>query len=133
MGSFGGGEAHMGFQLSRADGVTAFINAWNWHPTVTLLRRHAILDPELLELMDIGCGPCPTVPAGDAARIAQFLDAYLAELPAGGRVRPDGSVTAEPDAGEFHREDLGQNYSATETWLVEFRDFCRAGLSFVVA
>jgi hypothetical protein len=123
----------MGFRLSRADGVTLFINAWNWHPTVTLLRQHAILDPELLELMDIGCGPCPTVPTGDAAKIARFLDAYLAGLPAGGRVCPDGSVTAEPDTGDFYREDLEKNYSATAAWLVEFRDFCRAGLSFVVA
>ena len=39
---------------------------------------------------------------------------------------------AEPDTGEFHRDDLARNYSATYAWLGRFRDFCRSSGGFTV-
>jgi hypothetical protein len=111
------------------DGVS--VNAWNWRPTLELLRRSGILPEEELELMSFNGGGAQ-VTAEKALRVAEFLDGYLAQLRPEERVTLDGAVTAEPDTGEFYRDDLARNYSATFAWLGRFRDFCRSSRGFEV-
>ena len=116
----------MGFMISAPDGRTLRVNAWNWRPTLQLLADHGVLDGETVELL--GYNGATRVSAQQSERIARFLDAYVAALPIDSRVMLDGSVTAEPDTGEFYRkaEEMHLNYSVQREWLVEFRDFCRS-------
>jgi hypothetical protein len=119
------------YELEPARGDSISINGWNWRPTLELLHRTGILSEETLGLMSFNGGGGEVTP-DEAERIAEFLDGYLARLGAGDRVTLDGSVTMEPDSGEFHRDDLARNYSATFAWLVQFRDFCRSSGGFQV-
>jgi hypothetical protein len=112
----------MGWTLQTPAGTRLNVNAWNWRPTLALLERRDLLDPEKLELL--GYTVEVEVTAEEAGRIARFLDGYLADVPADGRVLLDGAVTTTPDTGELHRDDPARNYSATATWLRKFRDFC---------
>jgi hypothetical protein len=122
----------LSFILEAEDGEKVVINAWNWVPTLALLATNHLLPYEQLELMRYnGCGGRAS--AEDCARIAAFLDTYLAALEPGSRVRLDGAVTTEPDVGEFHREHLDRNYSATFDWLTRFRAFCGRRQGFVVS
>ena len=121
----------MTFELEPATGDGISINGWNWRPTLELLHRTGILPEETLELMSFNGGGGAATPE-QAERIAVFLDDYLAELRPDERVTLDGAVTAEPDTGEFHRDDLARNYSATHAWLTRFRDFCRSSGGFEV-
>jgi hypothetical protein len=114
----------MSWTLETPDGTEVNINSWNWRATLALLERHGVLDEEKLELL--GYNITVQVTGEETRRIAAFLDDYLTGLPGDGRVMLDGSVTTEPDDGTFHRDDLAKNYSATASWLTEFRDFCRA-------
>jgi hypothetical protein len=119
------------FELEPATGDDISINGWNWRPTLELLHRTGILSEETLDLMSFNGGGGQAT-AEQAERIAEFLDGYLANLRPGDRVTLDGAVTAEPDTGEFHRDDLARNYSATYAWLGRFRDFCRSSGGFTV-
>ena len=117
------------FELEPVTGDSISINGWNWRPTLELLHRTAVLSAETLELMSFTGGGGQAT-SGEAERIAEFLDSYLAGLGPGDRVTFNGAVTAEPDTGEFHRDDLARNYSATYEWLARFRDFCRSSGGF---
>ncbi len=121
----------MGFVLVPEQGETIFVNAWNWRPTLELLRAHQVLDPEAIEMMGYQGGY--PVTAEEAKEIAVLLDRVLAQLGAGDRILHDLTVTDEPDTFEFYRDDLARNYSASAEWLAEFRDFCRAGVGFAVS
>jgi len=121
----------VGFALVPERGETIFVNAWNWRPTLELLRAHQILDPESIEMMGYNGGY--PVSAEEAQTIAGVLDRVLAQLGTDDRVLHDLTITAEPDTFEFYRDDLARNYSASAEWLVEFRDFCRAGFGFAVS
>ncbi|SEN77560.1 hypothetical protein [Nonomuraea pusilla] len=114
----------MSWTLDTPAGDSLRVNAWNWRPTLELLERHGLLDPDTAALL--GHNIETDVTGEQARRIAAFLDAYLAGVPDTGRVLLDGSVTTEPDTFELHRDDLGRNYSATSSWLARFRDFCHA-------
>ncbi|MEV5889819.1 hypothetical protein [Nonomuraea fuscirosea] len=113
----------MSWTLETPDGRSLSVNAWNWRPTLELLEQAGVLDEETLELL--GYNILVELSGADARRIAVFLDGYLPAVPGEGRVLLDGTVTTEPDTFEFHRDDLGRNYSATAQWLTRFRDFCR--------
>jgi hypothetical protein len=119
------------FELEPTTGESISINGWNWRPTLELLHRTGILSDEALELMSFNGGGGEVTP-DEAGRISEFLDGYLARLGPDDRVMLDGAVTTEPDTGEFHRDDLARNYSATFAWLVRFRDFCRSSGGFQV-
>ncbi len=106
------------FELEPVTGSSISINGWNWRPTLELLHRTAILSAQTLELMSFTGGGQAT--SGEAERIAEFLDSYLAGLDPGDRVTFDGALTAQPDTGEFHRDDLARNYSATYEWLARY-------------
>jgi hypothetical protein len=108
------------------------INGWNWRPTLELLRREHLLDPETLERASAqGAGGCLT--DEQAKGIAAFLDSYLAGLLPGQRVRYDGTVTSEPKPqGDMLEQEPEELYSATYEWLCRFRDFCRVCGGFKV-
>jgi hypothetical protein len=114
----------MSWTLDRPDGASLDVNAWNWRPTLLLFEQHGLLDEEKLALLEYNV--TVTITAGEARRIASFLDGCLPAVPRDGRVLADGSVTAEPDDFRLHRDDLARNYSATAGWLRDLRDFCRA-------
>jgi hypothetical protein len=119
------------FELEPVIGDGVSVNGWNWRPTLELLHGSGILSEETLELMSFNGGGGAATPE-QAERIAVFLDDHLAGLRPDERVTLDGAVTAEPDTGEFHRDDLARNYSATYAWLARFRDFCRSSGGFEV-
>jgi hypothetical protein len=107
------------------------VNAWNWRPTLELLRRARLLDDETVERASAQ-GAGGRVTAGQAVRIAGFLDRYLADLTPGQRVRSDGTVTGEPKSYRLDEEPR-EIYSAAYEWLSRFRDFCRTSGGFTVA
>ena len=113
----------MSWTLETPGGESLAVNAWNWRPTLELLERSGLLDADTTEML--GYNIAVELTGEQARRIAAFLDTYLATAPAEGRVLLDGSIVTEPDTYEFHRDDLGRNYSATVGWLTRFRDFCR--------
>ncbi|MBN6054776.1 hypothetical protein JYK22_22755, partial [Nonomuraea sp. RK-328] len=113
----------MSWTLETPNGESLDVNAWNWRPTLELLEKSGTLDADTTELL--GYNIDMEVTGEQAQRIATFLEIYLANIPADGRVLLGGSITAEPDSFEFHRDDLDRNYSATVPWLTRFRDFCR--------
>jgi hypothetical protein len=125
------GGMTVSFILEAEDGHRLIINAWNWVPTIQLLGKNQVLTKDQLERMRYnGCDGRAS--AEDCARIATFLEAYLAQLAPASRVLLDGDVTTEADTYEFDRDDLERNYSATFDWLSRFRAFCERGKSFVV-
>ncbi|GII75875.1 hypothetical protein Sru01_08570 [Sphaerisporangium rufum] len=113
----------MSWKLETPSGESLHVNAWNWRPTLELLEESGVLDAETIAFL--GFNGDFDLTGEQAQRIAAFLDTYLADVPVGGRVLLDGSITTEPDTFEFHRDDLARNYSATVPWLTRFRDFCR--------
>jgi hypothetical protein len=106
------------------------INGWNWRPTLELLRREHLLDPETLERASAQ-GAGGRVTGEQAEGIAAFLDSYLAGLLPNQRVRYDGTVTSEPQRNDLDQEPEAL-YSATYEWLCRFRDFCRVCGGFKV-
>ena len=117
----------MGFILEPIHGDAVHINSWNWRPTLEILHKHKVVTSEELESLE---GGWLRVNEDGAARIAAFLDWYLANLGPHDRVLLDGTVTNEPDTYEFYRVDQARNYSATAPWLTQFRDFCRSSGGF---
>ncbi|NUP03074.1 MAG: hypothetical protein HOY71_54475 [Nonomuraea sp.] len=114
----------MSWTLETPEGRRLGVSSWHWRPTLALLERAQVLDPEIVDLLGINAET--TLTGGDAGRIAAFLDSYLPGLGDHDRVRLGGEVTDEPDTHEFHRDDLGLNYAASAEWLRDFRDFCGA-------
>lgn len=112
-----------------SDGVQ--VNAWDWRPTVELLRRGGLLDGETLDRMSAQ-GAGGRVDAEQARQIADYLDGFLADLRPSQRVLLDGRITDEPRTYELDEEDFTHNYSATYEWLDHFRQFCHDSKGFKV-
>jgi len=111
-----------------------FVNFWNWHPTVEILRRAGLLDEERLEELHVQISRA-RVTKDEARAIARHLrENVLPSLPETARVLLDGSVTTAPDDGTFHKlpEDSHKNYSATRRWLETFASFCETCDGFEV-
>jgi hypothetical protein len=120
----------VGFTLTAETGAYVDVDVGNWHPTVELLGAHDLLDEATLELLHYSVHT--RVDARCAERIATFLDGYLERMTPDERVWLDGTTAAEPDPFAIHEDDMRRNYSATDAWLAEFRDFCRDSGGFVV-
>ena len=115
------------------------INFWNWRPTLELLRNARLIDDDLCEQLAIN-GSGATVDAGTARQIADFLDARLATMKPGERIKADLTTTDEPKKrvvftpkmriSDIDTLDL---YSATYEWLLTFRDFSRNSGGFKVS
>ena len=127
----------MSFILEAKNGQSVQINAWNWRPTLELLRNAKIIDDETSEKMGIhGHG---RVDAETARRIAEFLDLKLKSMKPGERIRADLTVTAQPKklavfapGGSEADIDAVELYSTTYEWLLKFRDFSRNSGGFEV-
>ena len=129
----------MSFILIPNNGKEIKINAWNWRPTILLLRHANLIDDRQHELM--GCNGCDgRVNSEAATKIADFLDQQLAKMSPVQRLRGDLSITSEPTKravftpdSKVEDFDAVEIYSASYNWLVTFRDFCRTSEGFRVS
>jgi hypothetical protein len=129
----------MSFILIPSNGEDVQVNAWNWRPTLSLLRHANLIDEEQHELMGSN-GSGGKVNSETANTIAQFLDAQLEQMAPGQRLRADLTVTNDSKKSAVFTpgmkvEDIDavELYSATYEWLVMFRDFCRTSEGFKVS
>ena len=129
----------MSFILIPERGEDAKVNAWNWRPTLMLLRDANLIDEDCHERMGHQ-GSDGRVDAAVAGPIADFLERQLASMRPGQRVRADLMVTGKPKKVAVFTpgmkvEDVDANelYSATYEWLVMFKDFCRSSGGFRVS
>jgi hypothetical protein len=128
----------MAFILISENGEEVVINAWNWRPTLELLRDATLIDDDLYERMGT-FGREAKVDADTADRIADFLDERLAAMKKGDRIRADLTITDEakkpliitPET-QIEQIDVVDTYSATYEWLVQFKDFSKASGGFEV-
>jgi hypothetical protein len=128
----------MSFILTPNHGEDMKINAWNWRPTILLLRHANLIDEQQHErLGHQGCGG--TLDPETAARIRDFMDQHLAKMFPGQRLGGDLTITSEPKKravftpdSRVEDFDAVEVYSATYEWLVMFRDFCRTSQGFSV-
>ncbi len=129
----------MSFILVPNRGEEIKVNAWNWRPTILLLRNENLIDEKQHELM--GCNGCGgEVDLEAANRIADFLDEKLKQMIPGERLRADLTTTIKPQKRAVFTpgmkvEDIDavELYSATYEWLLMFRDFCRTSAGFTVS
>jgi hypothetical protein len=128
----------MTFILVPKQGKDIQVNAWNWRPTLELVRAENLINEEEYEHMGAqGCGG--HVDAALACRIADVLESRLLSMKSGERMRADQSVTATPKVRqvftpEMNPDEIDSNelYSATYEWLASFKDFCRRSGGFEV-
>jgi hypothetical protein len=129
----------MSFILIPQSGEDIKVNAWNWRPTLELLRNAQLIDDGLRERMGIhGCRA--EIGAAMAYRIAEFLDIRLAAMKPGDRINADLTITDLPKKQvvftpktQITDIDAVDLYSATYEWLLTFRDFCRNSGGFKVS
>jgi hypothetical protein len=128
----------MAFILTAKNGEEVRINAWNWRPTLELLREAGLIDDDLYERMGTH-GREAKIDADMARRIADFLDRRLGFMKQGERIRADLTTTDRPKTQVIFApgtkvEDIDavDLYSATYGWLLEFRDFSRRSGGFEV-
>ena len=117
----------MSFILVPRQGDDLQVNAWNWRPTLELLRSANVIDIKTCELMGVqGCGG--QADAELCLRIAAVVADKLKSMHPGERLRADLRMTAEPSKlaqfGSNEHIDAGNLYSATYEWLTTFKDFC---------
>ena len=113
------------------------INAWNWRPTLEIIRTFNLFDEEKLEML--GCnGVGASVTTEEAHEIGQRLrDNILPTLKPGERILHDLTITSEPrEPHDFTRsyppEESLKIYSARYEWLKTFSEFCLSSKGFKV-
>ena len=128
----------MSFILVPKNGEEIKINAWNWRPSLELLRDAGIIDDDLFERMGTH-GRKAEVDAATAARIADFIEARLRTMKPEQRVLADLTVTDKPKrrliitpGTKIDQIDAVDVYSASYEWLVTFRDFSKTSGGFEV-
>jgi hypothetical protein len=129
----------MSFILIPKHGEDLKINAWNWQPTLLLLRYANLIDENSYELMGAN-GSDGQVDAETSGRIADFLEQKLQSMQPGQRIRDDLSLTDKPKkltvftpGVKVEDVDAKEIYSASYEWLIMFRDFCRTSRGFKVS
>jgi hypothetical protein len=85
----------MSFILVPKNGEEIKINAWNWRPTLELLRGAEIIDDDLFERMGTH-GFKAEVDADMASRIADYIGARVLAMKPEQRVLADLTVTDRP-------------------------------------
>jgi|SRR5579864_8829531 len=128
----------MSFILIPKHGEETKINAWNWRPTLELLRKAEIIDDDLFERLGTH-GRKAEVDAATSGRIADFLEVRLRAMKPEQRVLADLTVTDRPKKrliitpdSKIDQIDAIDAYSASYEWLIQFRDFSRASGGFEV-
>jgi len=129
----------MAFILIPQNGEQIMINAWNWRPTLELLRHAKLIDDDLYERMGTH-GREARVDAQTARRIADFIDLRLRGMKPEQRILADLTITDRPKRGvvftpDTHIDEIDSVdlYSASYEWLLQFRDFSRASGGFEVS
>ena len=118
----------MSFILVPKVGSDIQTNSWNWRPTLLLVADAGILTDEEHERMGAnGCGGY--VDAEKTKRIAALIEAQLAKMKGGERMRADRTVTAQPLELLSEPNEL---YSASYDWLSRFHAFCLSSEGFEV-
>ena len=85
----------MSFILVPKNGSDVQVKGWNWRPTLLLISRAGLLSDEEYERMGAnGCGG--KVNAARALRIADIIQAQVAQMNAEDRMRADLTVTSLP-------------------------------------
>jgi hypothetical protein len=128
----------MSFILVAKNGQEIQINAWNWRPTLELLRDAEIIDDDLFERMGThGCNA--EVDDDTATRIADYVEDRVLAMKPEQRVLADLTVTDRPKKPliitpdtKIDQIDAIDVYSASYEWLVKFRDFSRTSGGFEV-
>jgi hypothetical protein len=129
----------MAFILTPKSGEEIVINAWNWRPTLELLRSAKLIDDDLLERMGTH-GREAQVDAPTACRIADFIETRLRAMKPEQRVLYDLTITDRPKKPLIITPDTRTDqideidvYSASYEWLVKFCDFSRTSGGFDVS
>jgi hypothetical protein len=129
----------MSFILIPKNGEDIQINAWNWRPTIELLRQAKLISDDLWDAMGAN-GRGASVDADMAGHIAAYLDQRLQSMKPADRMRADLSITSIPKKGfvitpttKVEQIDAVEAYSATYEWLAQFRDFCRSSGGFKIS
>jgi hypothetical protein len=120
------------FILKSLSGVDIQVNAWNWAPTLLLIRQAIDLDDKRFELLGVN-SVGSKVSSVEADKIGAFLAEYLISFPIYGRLLMDGTVAREPKgASNYDDGDWERHFSASYDWLVVFRDFCKSSAGFLI-
>jgi hypothetical protein len=129
----------MAFLLIPENGESVMINAWNWRPTIELLRDAKLIDEDLYERMGT-FGREANVDAAMARRFADFIDLRLQAMKPDERIRADLTTTDRPKkqvifTSDTKIEDIDvvDLYSAKYEWLIQFSNFCRTCGGFKVS
>ena len=132
-------EKAMAFLLIPKNGESVMINAWNWRPTIVLLRDAKLIDEDLYDRMGTH-GREAKVDADMAFRFADFIDLRLRAMKPGERIRADLTTTDTPKKQviftpdtQIDQIDAVDLYSAKYEWLVQFQDFCKTSGGFEVS
>jgi hypothetical protein len=127
----------MSFILVSQNGEDLQVNAWNWRPTLMLLRAVNALTEEDYERMGAqGCGGI--VDKAKAEQIADVVTQKLTSMKPGERMRANLCVTREPKGIAVFSTDViddinvNELYSATYEWFEIFVQFCRTSGGFKV-
>ncbi|MFD0360655.1 hypothetical protein ACFQZZ_04235 [Nocardia sp. GCM10030253] len=111
----------MSISLTSANG-SLNVNAWTWGPLHALVAEAGIFADDDWEPTRYNGGT--ELDHHQVEALANFLQQeILPRLADGERLRTDGTVTAEPDDGTFHRDDLSLNYSIHREMLVQIIEF----------
>jgi hypothetical protein len=129
----------MAFLLIPENGESVMINAWNWRPTIELLRDAKLIDEDLYERMGT-FGREANVDAGMARRFADFIDLRLQAMKPDERIGADLTTTDGPKkrvifTSDTKLEDIDvvDLYSTKYEWLIQFSNFCRTCGGFKVS
>ncbi len=115
----------MGFTLSDIQNkdMELRVNAWNWRPTIELIRVSGILDDQLLNWMAYNAEA--EITQEQAKAIGTYIQQeILPSLDNNTHIDYDLNITSEIDTFELHREDLQKNYNINPEWLAKFVHFC---------
>jgi hypothetical protein len=124
---------HMDFTLVDLESEERIVSvdAWNWRPTIAVVRSFGLIDDERIALMGFN-GTEVALSQAEAREIGRRVrEEVLPRLRDGDRLLLDLEVTQEP-AGEFSEEELSSNYATTREWLEAFSEFCLTSRGFEV-
>jgi hypothetical protein len=128
----------MTFILVPNQGEELQINAWNWRPTLELLRAEGVLTEDEYERMG-GQSLGGIVDGAKTLLIAEVIARKLRSMNPGERMLANLSVSKEPKeliecTPKMNVNDIDTNelYSTTYEWLETFESFCKTSNGFEV-
>src|SRR5262245_31054980 len=113
--------------LGALNGADLQVNQWTWRPTTFLIGKALGLDATRTEKLTVN-GIGESISVEEASRLAEFLDAYLADFPRNGGLLLNGSVTTDCKSSRSGTD----SYFAGYDWLIRFQEFCRMSGGFKI-